>query len=96
MNRLKTWLDPKLQERKLSYEDFARLCGLSRASIYFYAADKSRPTEETMVVMCQVLGVPLEEGLSQYTPKKRGRPFSTPQEVRAPRLRRRGCKKHED
>lgn len=65
---------PKLKERGLSVEMFARKCGLSRAIIYFYFSDKYRPDTNSMVIMCQVLGVPLEEGLQQYTPNHRGRP----------------------
>lgn len=73
-NKIKDWLLPKLQEKKWSVEEFANACGLSRAIVYFYLADTHRPTEETMVRMCQVLGVPLEEGLAQYTPRIHGRP----------------------
>lgn len=73
-NHIKEWLEPLLAKRGLSAEKFARLCGLSRASVYFYMNDCSRPTEETMATMCKVLGVPYSQGLSQYTPKQNGRP----------------------
>jgi transcriptional regulator with XRE-family HTH domain len=72
-NRIKEWLLPKLQEANLSVEQFAHKIGLSRAAIYFYLTDVSRPTEQTMAKMCHALGVPFEEGLAQYTPKLRGR-----------------------
>lgn len=73
-NRIKQWLLPQLQERGWSVEQFARLCELSRAAVYFFMQDKNRPDEQTMIRMCQVLGRPPEEGLAQYTPNKRGRP----------------------
>jgi transcriptional regulator with XRE-family HTH domain len=73
-NRIKQWLDPKLKEKGLSVEAFARQCGLTRTSIYFFRADKNRPNEQTMIRMCQVLGVPAEEGFAQYTPNQVGRP----------------------
>ncbi len=74
MNQIKSWLDSKLQERNLSVESFAHSCGISRAAIYFFRSDKNRPTKITMMRMCQVLGVPAEEGLAQYIPKTSGRP----------------------
>ena len=76
-NHIKQWLDPHLERLNLTPELFARKCDLSRSSIYFYREDVSRPTEETMARMCRVLGVPFEEGLAQYTPKKNGRPYGT-------------------
>jgi transcriptional regulator with XRE-family HTH domain len=73
-NHIQRWLDPKLKQMGLSVERFARLSDLSRSAVYFYRNDQDRPTEETMARMCRVLGVPLCEGLSQYTPKRNGRP----------------------
>jgi transcriptional regulator with XRE-family HTH domain len=73
-NHLKQWLLPKIRERKLSVEKFARLVKISRASVYFWFNDVTRPDEQTMARVCQVLGTPLEEGLRQYTPKVEGRP----------------------
>jgi len=77
LNNIQVWLEPKLAAAGLSVERFARMCRVSRTSMYFYLIDTSRPTEQTMVRMCHVLGVPLEEGLAQYTPKKNGRPKGT-------------------
>ncbi|MFN0170760.1 MAG: helix-turn-helix domain-containing protein [Bryobacteraceae bacterium] len=65
---------PKLAERQFSVERFATLCGLTRAAVYFYLRDKTRPEPESMAAMCQVLDVSLEEGFAQYTPKRKGRP----------------------
>lgn len=73
-NNIQNWLMSHLREMGLSVEQFANLVGLSRASIYFYFQDKCRPSEEAMAAICDVLGVPLEEGLQQYIPKKTGRP----------------------
>lgn len=73
-NNIREWLVPLLEGKKLSIERFARQVGVSKAVVYFYLSDTSRPTEETMKRMCDVLQVPFEEGLRQYTPKKNGRP----------------------
>lgn len=77
-NHIKDWLDPKLDSMRMSIEELANATGLTRASIYFYRSDTTRPDEQSMARICQVLGVPLEEGLAQYTPKKRGRPTHKP------------------
>lgn len=77
-NNIGPWLKPQLLARNLSIEEFANACGLSRASIYFYTVDRARPREQAMIKMCQVLGVPAEEGLRQYTPRKAGRPGAKP------------------
>lgn len=73
-NHIRQWLDPKLDELDLSVESFARQCDLTRTAIYAYRADKNRPSEQTMIRMCQVLGVSAEDGFAQYTPRKKGRP----------------------
>ena len=73
-NHIKQWLDPQLKQMGLSVEAFANRCELTRAAVYFYRNDKNRPDEQTMIRMCRVLGVPAEEGLAQYSPKRTGRP----------------------
>jgi transcriptional regulator with XRE-family HTH domain len=73
-NNLKTYLTPKIDALEMSYEQFARAIGVTRAMIYFYMADKNRPTEEVAGRIATVLGVDLAEVLQQYTPKKIGRP----------------------
>ena len=73
-NNIGPWLNRLLNERQLSVERLARKSGLSRAAVYFYMQDKNRPSEEAMMRMCTVLGVPFEEGLKQYTPNANGRP----------------------
>ena len=73
-NTIREWLVPQLQSMGLTPEQFANMVGISRASLYFYFTDRSRPDTGTMAVMCEVLGVPLEEGLRQYIPKQVGRP----------------------
>jgi transcriptional regulator with XRE-family HTH domain len=77
-NRIREWLVPKLSSLGWSVEKFSRRVGVSRASIYFYLVDKKRPTEEVMGRMCKILGVPIEEGLAQYTPKRMGRKPNLP------------------
>lgn len=76
-NNIREWLLPKLADRQQTIENFARECGLSRASVYFYLTDKTRPESTTMKVMCDVLGVSFEEGLAQYSPRKMGRPMKS-------------------
>jgi transcriptional regulator with XRE-family HTH domain len=73
-NKIKEWLDPKLERMGISVEQFARRCGLSRASIYFYCRDITRPDVQSMAKMCEVLGVSLEEGLAQFSARPNGRP----------------------
>jgi len=73
-NHLKEWLEPKLAAKGLTPEKFAYECGITRAAVYFYLADTNRPSVQVMVRMCRVLGVPLEEGLRQYSPRRTGRP----------------------
>lgn len=76
-NKLKEYLPPKIESLDMSYEQFARACGVTRAMIYFYMNDKNRPTEQVAVRMAQTLGVDLAELLQQYTPRKIGRPRGT-------------------
>jgi transcriptional regulator with XRE-family HTH domain len=69
----------------LSLEEFANATGLSRASIYNYLCDRHRPDRSAIAKMTRVLGVPLEEGLGQYTAHPRGRrPDSEPTVKTAP------------
>lgn len=73
-NRIKQWLLPKLDTKGVSVEQFSREVGISRAELYFYFADKHRPSEQVMARICHALNVPFEEGLRQYTPRRNGRP----------------------
>lgn len=73
-NMIGEWLRPLLQAGGMSVEQFSNKVGVSRSAVYHYIKDSHRPTEETMAVMCKVLGRPYSEGLSQYTPRKPGRP----------------------
>jgi transcriptional regulator with XRE-family HTH domain len=84
-NDIEKWLIPLLQERGLRIEPFAYLCGVSKTAMYGYLSDKNRPRPETMAKMCQVLGVPEEEGLAQYSPRERE---PRQQSVRKPRSSR--------
>ena len=74
-NHIREWLGHHLQQKNLSVEQLARKAGLSRAMIYFYIEDRNRPSSNSMARICKVLGVPLEEGMKQFTPRKPGPPF---------------------
>ncbi len=73
-NHIREWLTPLLEERSVSVEELANQVGVTRAAIYHYMKDTTRPTEQTMIKMCQVLSVDPEVGLGKYTPKRNGRP----------------------
>lgn len=73
-NHIRSWLIPKLDAMGCSVELFANQVGVSKTMIYHYINDVSRPETQVMKRICDVLGVSLDEGLSQYTEKKRGRP----------------------
>lgn len=73
-NHIRKWLEPKLEKMQISVEEFANAVGISRASIYNYFVDRYRPDTSSIVKMCRVLNCPVEEGMRQFTPKKRGRP----------------------
>lgn len=73
-NRIKEWLLPLLDKRGMSVEDLSVDTGLSRAILYNYCIDRNRPSEQNMAKITHALGVPFEEGLRQYIPKKNGRP----------------------
>lgn len=73
-SNIKQWLLPLTDQKGLSLEQLARAVGISRASVYHYMTDRSRPDTQTMMRICDVLGVPHEDGLKQYTPRVEGRP----------------------
>jgi transcriptional regulator with XRE-family HTH domain len=73
-NNIRQWLEPQLDKNEWSVESFARKCGITRAAIYLFLSGQNTPSEQTMAKMCKALGRPLQEGLSQYTPKPKGRP----------------------
>lgn len=77
-NHIADWLRPLLDSQGMSVEELAQRAGITRTAIYNYIGDHNRPTEQSMAKICHVLGVPLEEGLRQYTPKKNGRPAGIP------------------
>lgn len=65
---------PRDARRTLSMEKFATLIGVSRASVYFWLEDITRPSERSMAKVCNALGESLAEGLAQFSPKRMGRP----------------------
>ncbi len=77
-NRLKTWLPPLMKRANLTAEKLGMKVGVSRTAVYNWMSDSDRPEPETMAKVCRVLGVPLQDGLRQYTPKKRGNPYFGP------------------
>jgi transcriptional regulator with XRE-family HTH domain len=77
-NNIKPWLIPLIDAKGMSIEDLAKAIGVTRAAIYFYLNDKTRPTEQTMIRICQVLERPVEEGMSQYIPRRAGRRKNPP------------------
>ncbi len=76
-NNLGPWLSNLLNLRQMSVESLANEIGISRAAIYQYMNDQSRPREQVIIRMCQVLGVDAAEGMNQYTPRKLGRPYKS-------------------
>jgi transcriptional regulator with XRE-family HTH domain len=73
-NLIREWLMPKLAAKDMSVAQLAAAIGVSRAAVYLYLSDQSRPTGYHMARICQVLGVPIKEGLGTYVPKRTGRP----------------------
>jgi hypothetical protein len=73
-NHTRDWLIPKLDAGGISDETFANAIGVNRSVICFYMNESCRPETQTMSRTCRFPGVPLEEGLKQYTHKKKGRP----------------------
>ena len=75
-SNLPRWLPQKIKQTGLRLSQVANHARISRATLYEHLSDGSRPTEQTMLRLCRVLGVSFQEGLSQYTPKPIGRPRS--------------------
>lgn len=73
-NRLPKWLAEKIAAKGITVEHFAWKVKISRGSIYYYLRGMVKPTTQAMVRICRALGVPLEEGLQQYSPSQMGRP----------------------
>jgi transcriptional regulator with XRE-family HTH domain len=57
----------------MSVEKFAREIGVTRTSVYFYLNNRSRPTRDTLVKICKILGIPMSEGVKICTPRESGR-----------------------
>jgi transcriptional regulator with XRE-family HTH domain len=89
-NNLGNWLPPLLKKAGLTTEQLSQKIGTSRTTVYNWLTDECRPTEETMARTCRLLGVPLEEGLRQYMPRKRGNPYFGPNNPWIAGLKRRG------
>jgi len=61
-NNLGKWLPPRMEKRGLTAEKLSQMTGISRSSVYNYLIDACRPSTQTMVKICRVLGEPLEAG----------------------------------
>lgn len=85
VNRLKELLlgDPEAEDQTardgflktsgMSVERFAQEIGVTRTSVYFYLKDRSRPTLDTLVKICEKVGISLSEGYEYCTPRTTGR-----------------------
>jgi transcriptional regulator with XRE-family HTH domain len=73
-NHLNEWIPEKLKEVGITLEQLANRANISRTAIYRWLYDADRPTEDSIIVVCRVLGVAPEEGMAQYVPKRVGRP----------------------
>lgn len=62
-----------LDKLNLSVEQFARAVGVTRASVYYYLRNRTKPTPNTLAKMANVLDVPYEQMLTYITPRPMGR-----------------------
>lgn len=88
-NNLPTWLPKQIAKVGMTVERFAWAAKLSRVSVYNYIQGTHRPSSQSMVRMCRVLGVTLEVGLRQYRALPEGRPKGFVVEPRGVRVRAR-------
>lgn len=58
----------------MSVEEFALSMGMRRASIYYFMEDANRPSPDTLMKICNRLGVSFGEGLKHVDPRVPGRP----------------------
>lgn len=66
-----------LKAKGMSVEQFSRAIGVTRTAVYFYLKDRSRPTLDTLVKICEVVGIPLAEGKTYITPRPQGGQFKS-------------------
>lgn len=80
-NRLKPWIEKQTQLAGLPIYKLANRAGISRASIYAWMNDTTRPDSETLLRVVQVLADHTDqdsaklhaEALAQYTNRPEGR-----------------------
>ena len=61
---LRGYIDEAMSRQKAkSYSELARLLGLNRAMISFMYSEKSLPSDETMIKLAELAGLPKEEAL---------------------------------
>lgn len=73
-NHLGEWLSKRIKAKNLGIEEFSQKAKMSRAALYHFMKDTRRPSDLMIARICKALGVPVEEGKAQYTPRKAGRP----------------------
>lgn len=73
-NTIKDWLLPKLEDLQMTVSEFADELDISPKTIYRYLTDERRPSPANICKICSYLGVPFEEGRSQYSSSRVGRP----------------------
>lgn len=76
-NNLPTWLPQQISKLEMTVERFAWQSKVPRTSLYVYINGSTKPSTRAMAKICKALGVPLEEGLRQYSPTKMGRPVGS-------------------
>lgn len=61
---LRGYIDEAMFRQKAkSYSELARLLGLNRAMVSFMYSEKSLPSDETMIKLAELAGMPKEEAL---------------------------------
>lgn len=86
-NTIKDWLLPKLEELQMTVEELALEIGVQPKTIYRYFTDERRPSPAVMGKICSFLEVPFEEGRSQYSNSRVGRPSGSKMKIKHKRTR---------
>jgi DNA-binding phage protein len=54
--------------------EVASRCGITRRALYYYMNERSRPAEQTLVKLCEVLGLSPKATAAMFVRKRTGRP----------------------
>jgi transcriptional regulator with XRE-family HTH domain len=68
----------RLAELGLSVDKFAKACGLTRASIYYYLSGECLPSASTLLKMAGVLEVQPTQLVSLISTREPGKPKKAP------------------